>query len=525
MRIPDSRTERPDESWTLSNLLLKRGLEQADFPFVFDVSGPSYTYGEILDRSLRLAAAMRATDVRQGDRVISMIQNSADSVIIMGACALLSAVHVPINVAYVGYLLEHAMNVVDPKLVFVQDEFVGRFDEIDLPPGCVLAVRARDEGAAGSTGQQLNFRSMFDSDPMEIDSITRVGWEDVSTLLFTSGTTGVSKAVIIPWLHLFYSSVGIWQGQELDSSTRIYSPWPINHITGAGAVYLSVLLGGSLVVRDRWSTSEFVADINQFQCTLTTLMAEMVGYIESMPGIEDTSLTHTYATPVNEQLFERMGIRYCINYNCTETNSPIGSVGYTPLPAGCSGRLRAGVDIRLVDEDGNDVPTGTYGELILRTRDRFAMNIGYWGMPEATSDVWRDGWFRTGDLVRVDGSGFFYVAGRLNDRIRVRGENVSPDELEAVVKGSPSVRTATAVGVPINGGEDDIHLFVVPSAGGFDEPAIREFCEAKLPKFMWPTHVVEVSELPTTPTGKIQRAVLRDQLLAEAAAVAPEAPL
>lgn len=513
VKLTADMTERPSTDWVLPQLFIRRGLEQPDTPFLFEVGGSDYTYGEALDRSLRLAAAMRKAGVTKGDRVISMVDNSADSVIIMSACALVSAVHVPINVAYVGHMLQHAFSLVKPKLAFVQDAFVERFAGIELSDSTTLVVR----GNAAASAEHGSFSTMVASSPLDVDSIEPASWDETGTFLFTSGTTGASKAVLIPWLHFYYSSVRTWQGHELDATARFYSPWPINHISGAGATYLTILLGGSLVVRDRWSTNSFLDDVTQYSCTVTTLMAEMVGYVEKMEGTENTPLTHSLVAPITEstqQLFDRMGAKYCTHYSSTETNSPIGSVGYAAVPVGSCGSIRPGVDVRLVDEQGEDVPVGTTGELLVRSHDRGAMNQGYWGMPEATAEAWRDGWFHTGDLLRQDEDGFFYVAGRLKDRIRVRGENVNPDELEAIVKGHPAVASCSAVGAPIEGGEDQIYLFVVPAEQGFDEDSIRAYCEVHLPRFMRPAHILEVETIPATPTGKIQRAVLRDRIIA-----------
>jgi crotonobetaine/carnitine-CoA ligase len=247
-------------------------------------------------------------------------------------------------------------------------------------------------------------------------------------------------------------------------------------------------------------------------------MAEMTGYDERMTGLGSTRLTHVFAAPITGRfvrLMEGLGATFVTNYNSTETNSPIGSVGYDPVPIGSCGRMREGVEYRLVDEAGNDVEPGAAGELLIRTPDRFAMHLGYWGMPDATAKAWKDGWFHTGDLLRVDDDGYWYIPGRLKDRIRVRGENVNPDELEMVVNTCPAVTSSGAVGRPLEEGEDEIVLFVVPAIEAPVTDEVLAHCKAQLPKFMWPVEVIEVQELPATPTGKIQRAVLRDHLTKE----------
>lgn len=502
------RSGRPRADQLLGRLILSRGAEMPDRAFLHEVDGESLTFQGFRDRCLRVAAGLRALGVAREDRVVTMVPNSADSVVLMGATALLGAIHVPINTAYVGYMLEHVLRVAEPTVVVIGAEYQGRLVDLELPDGCTFVVRGE-----GPWDDLVSRPPLCDSD------LPPVGWEDVAALLFTSGTTGVSKAVIVPWLHFYFSSMGIWQGEYLDESLVMFSPWPINHISGSGAAYLTMLLGGQLVVRERWSTSHFVDDLAAYGCTATTLMSETTGYVERMEGLQRTSLRHVFVAPVTTrigQVLSALGARYVTNYNSTETNSPIGSVGYEPVPVGSCGRLREGVEYRVVDDSGNDVPRGTAGELLIRTPDRFAMNLGYWGMPDATAKAWQNGWFHTGDMLRVDEDGFWYMPGRLKDRIRVRGENVNPDELELIVNTCPVVKSSAAVGRPVEGGEDEIVLFVIPVGRGPVAAEIVEFCEQHLPKFMRPAEVIEASDLPLTPTGKVQRSILRESLAKEA---------
>jgi carnitine-CoA ligase len=225
-----------------------------------------------------------------------------------------------------------------------------------------------------------------------------------------------------------------------------------------------------------------------------------------------------FLAPITERsvaLTRRLGVEYSTVFNQTEISAPIASVGYEPVPLGSCGRVRSGgVSVRVVDQQGDDVPVGARGELLVRTEDPTAMSAGYWGMPEATRKAWTDGWFHTGDLLSQDEDGWFYYLGRLKEVIRVRGENVSATELEETVEEHPEVVEAAAVGVPNADLEEDIVLCVRLRSHGTTESddvieQIRTYCAEQLPKFMLPAHVLAVTDFPRTPTGKIRK----DELL------------
>lgn len=508
------RHPRPPEGLMLPSLLASRAVTSPHKVFVREVGGESLTYRELFDRSRALAENLHLLGVRPGDRVTTLLPNSVDSVVVLCAAALAGAIHVPLNNAYMGTLLQHALNVSEPRVMFVDVSLSDRVDnEVTLPEGCRVIWRKGFPDANTPDLAQLSKPGTIPDGPA---SLHQSDWSEICTLLFTSGTTGASKAVAIPWLHLYLSSVRIWQAQELDDRLVLYSPWPVNHISGTGGIYMSMIVGGSIVLRDKWSTSGFVEDVTEHGCTATTLMAEAVGYLRHMPGLSNLPLTHVFVAPVTdyvESLMEEIGAKFATNYNSTEICSPIGTLGWRPVPPGSCGYLREGVQARIVDENGNDVPDGMPGEALFRTDDAAAMNLGYWGMEEATARAWKGGWFHTGDLMRREADGLYYFLGRLKDRLRSRGENVSPDELEAILLRHPDVKQCAAVGRPNEIGEDDIVLYIVSDT--LSEQEVLNYAEGNVPRFMRPREVRLAESLPETPTGKVRRAELREMLLGE----------
>jgi crotonobetaine/carnitine-CoA ligase len=198
-------------------------------------------------------------------------------------------------------------------------------------------------------------------------------------------------------------------------------------------------------------------------------------------------------------------------YNMTEISAPL-ITDPNPTKPGTCGRVRPGVEVRLVDEHDCEVPVGEVGEFIVRTDAPWAMNHGYFAMPEATAVAWRNGWFHTGDLGRRDADGNHYFVDRLKDSIRRRGENISSMEVESELCAHPAVREAAVIAVPSDLAEDEVMAVVAPVPGERLDPAeLIDFLRPRLAYFAIPRYFRFVDELPKTPTSKIQKMPLRQE--------------
>ncbi len=208
---------------------------------------------------------------------------------------------------------------------------------------------------------------------------------------------------------------------------------------------------------------------------------------------------------------QRFGVDVYTIFNMTEVSSPIVS-GPNPAVRGTCGKVRPGVEVRLVDAHDCEVGLGEVGEMLVRTDRPWAMNSGYYKNPRATAQAWRNGWFHTGDAFRQDADGYFYFVDRMKDAIRRRGENISSFEVEADVVQHPAVREVAAIGVPSDLGEEDVMVVVAPVDGAQIDPAeLIEFLRPRMAHFMVPRYLRVVNELPKTPTAKVQKHRLREQ--------------
>lgn len=208
---------------------------------------------------------------------------------------------------------------------------------------------------------------------------------------------------------------------------------------------------------------------------------------------------------------ERFGIDIYTIFNMTEISSPIVSEA-NPGKRGTCGRVRPGVDVRLVDEHDCEVPIGTVGEMLVRTDRPWGMNSGYNENPAATAQAWANGWFHTGDAFRRDEDGYFYFVDRMKDAIRRRGENISSFEVELEVCAHPDVREAAAISVPGEFSEDEVMIVVAAVPGrSIDHHALASFLMQRMPYFMVPRYIRVLDELPKTPSAKVLKSELRKE--------------
>jgi len=208
---------------------------------------------------------------------------------------------------------------------------------------------------------------------------------------------------------------------------------------------------------------------------------------------------------------KRFGVDVYTIFNMTEVSTPIVSEP-NPLKAGTCGKVREGVEVRLVDENDCEVPLGQVGEMIVRTDRPWGMNSGYYKNPKATAEAWRNGWFHTGDAFIQDEDASFYFVDRMKDAIRRRGENISSLEVEAEVQAHPHVLEAAAIAVPSEIGEDEVMVCVSPQPDCFiNPPELIEFLRPRMAYFMVPRYIRVMPDLPKTPTTKVMKHQLRDE--------------
>ena len=499
------------EECVLRYLLEQRVAEAPDEVFViFQQTDEQWTRAEFLEKTLACAAALQALGVRQGDAVMSWLPNGPPAMLVYIALAYIGAVYTPINTAYRGALLEHVIRVAQPRLMIADDRLAERLADVDLGVLETLVVVGPQLPDIG--GITVLPEAALVGAPAALQALERPiePWDD-HLIIYTSGTTGPSKAVLSSYINQWFST----SSAPPLPNQRNMLVGPMFHLSGAGNLYTTLRQGGSIVMLEAFSTQTFWRDVRKYNITSGILLGAMTTFLlKEPPSPEDKThgLKRVMMIPLSDdsQAFaERFGVDVRTAYNMTEICTPIVS-DFNPTVKGTAGRLRDGCEARIVDENDIELPDGQVGELMLRTQLPWMLNSGYYNNPEATAKAWRNGWFHTGDAMRRDADGNYFFTDRIKDAIRRRGENISSFEVEKEVLAHPAVRDAAVIPVESELSEDEV-LAVITLVDGvrLDFAELIAFLRPRLAHFMIPRYVRIMERLPTTPTNKVEKFVLR----------------
>jgi carnitine-CoA ligase len=495
--------ELPFDQQTIPRLLESWLGERGDMTLVRHPGGER-TYAEQRDAVARLAGTLAAAGVERGDRVAAMSGNRIELLDLFLACGWLGAILVPLNVASRGAQLDHMLTNAQPKLLVVERERLEQLDYLDALPDSLAARWVLDDDFPGYGAAVA---------PADV----RPG--DTLTILYTSGTTGLSKGVICPHAQLYWYGLVTARSLRLRDGDVCYTVLPQFHVNALNTFVQAALVGGTYAFDERFSASRFFSRARDAGATSTYLLGAMVGILLKHEVSADD---HAHSIRVAlapggtaEQALEferRFGIEVVEGYGSTETSMPFcNRIDGSYWPAKM-GKVLPGFEARVVDEDDVEVPPGTPGELVLRADAPFAFAQGYWRMPDRTVEAWRNLWFHSGDRVVRDEDGVYTFLDRLKDAIRRRGENISSLEVEQVLLAHPDVAQASVIPVPSELAEDEVMAVVVLRAGAEPDPeAIVHWCEPRLAYFAIPRYLDFVDELPLTENGKVRKFLLRER--------------
>jgi crotonobetaine/carnitine-CoA ligase len=334
--------------------------------------------------------------------------------------------------------------------------------------------------------------------------------------MYTSGTTGVSKGVLVSQAHA-YTYASREDEERPRRADRVLVTLPLFHLAGQWyGVYQALIARAQCVLEPAFSVSRFWPLVREHGITVTVLlgaMAELLQQQPPQPDDADNPLELAIMAPLASDVSgfrARFGIEPAAVYGMSEVGAVLSGPPET-IVGGEAGFPRDGYRLRLVGEDGAEVATGEIGELWVRPDHPETVLAGYHHLPEKTAETIRDGWVHTGDAFRRDGEGRYFFADRMKDALRRRGENISSFEVERVVNEFPAVYESAVVAVPSSLTEDEIKVVVVPRPGEHIDPtALTHFLIERLPYFMVPRYVQTADELPRTPTQKVIKHLLRD---------------
>ena len=504
----------PYESRTLPRILSLQAARHGDKALIASASR-SITYAGAPEVAARSAGRLAAAGIQTGDRVIAFLPNGMDLIELWFGAAWLGAVLAPINTAFRGPQLHHALALAEPALIVTGPQLLEHLRD----PEVRTAVKSRI-CITGMT-DTADFSGDLPATPLPAAGeplaahAARPG--DPIAILYTSGTSGPSKGVICPHAQFFWW--GVLTGEALDITPEdvLFTTLPFFHTNALNSMWQALLAGATFTFAERFSASRFWDQAKQAGATVTYLLGAMVHILLKAPpgtGEKDhpmrVGLSPATSPELVDQFHQRFGVRLIEGYGSTETNMIMSNVtgGYAP---GTMGRVQPGFEVRIVDENDCEVPCGAPGELVVRHSEPFSVANGYFANPEATASAWRNLWFHTGDRVVCDEQGIYHFLDRIKDAIRRRGENISSWEVEQALLSHPDIKNAAVVGVPAQVGEEDVMAFIVPRDGNQPEPdAVIRFLADRIARFAIPRYLEFADELPLTENGKVKKYMLKE---------------
>jgi crotonobetaine/carnitine-CoA ligase len=506
---------------TLTGMLAGQAESQPD-KIALTIVGENLSYADLIARSNALARGLSTLGIGRGDVVATLAENSADQILLQFACARLSAIEVMLNTAYRATFLTHQLNVSSARVIVVDHDLLPAVIDVleDLPALKHIIVR-------GGPGQELrlehvtvtSIRELHAHSQAELTDVADPKWTDASTIAFTSGTTGLSKGAVLSQNYLCsfarIESMIWYRGPE----DTFYSCGPLFHLAAKGIGVLGSIYRGVRCVQDeRFSVSQYWDRIREENCNVSLMLGSMAMLLWTREPSPQESIDTVVCIPapppsLQEAMATRWGCKFESNYGLSEA-APVSRSGQDiPLRPGSSGKIVSEFfDVRIFDDDDVEVADGTVGEVVIRANAPHVMFDGYYRNPEATLEKYRNLWFHTGDLGRVDEDGYFYFIDRKDDYLRRRGENISSYEVEAAIVRHPDVIEAAVVGVDSEMLEQEVRAVIVLRSGAdLDAERLTRFCIEHLPYFAVPRYVEFVDDLPRTPSGKVEKHKLRAQ--------------
>ncbi|MEU7811992.1 AMP-binding protein [Pseudonocardia sp. NPDC049154] len=514
--MPDGYLDTiPPRDLTVVRLLERRAADSPDGTF-FSWADDTTTFGEFNAAVNRMARRLQHEGVTPGTHVAVLMDTSPDYLTLWFALAKVGAVEIPINTAYLGEMLHHQLTSSTATVCVADAAYAERIVQIapSIPRLEHLYVRGRPSPIIGAASR--DFAVLLAAD-VETDPGLDVDHDSTAGIIFTSGTTGPSKGVLLS--HHYLAAYGTMYADinGLRSDDVLLNFLPFFHVGAKFLTIATLVCGGRMRLLPRLSISTFLDEVTRHGVTNFVAVGGVCNMLLSKPPRPDdtqSSIRTIYAVPdpadIHEEMERRFGCRMTTVYGSTEVGLPIFRGVDDDYRPGSCGRQSPYYEVRVVDEHDNEVPVGEPGELVIRPRRPYLVGSGYIGMPERTVEAWRNLWLHSGDRGRMDADGWFYFEDRATDSLRRRGENISSFEVETLVTGHPAVSEAIAVAAAADVGEDDVWVLVTLRDGMDVEPEeLLRYCAEKMPYFMVPRYLDIVQDFPRTPTAKVEKYKLR----------------
>ncbi len=471
-----------------------------------------FTYSEWDERIDRLAAHLASLGVARGERVGVLAPNTTDTLEVQFACFRLGAIFVPLNIRLTVHELEFILTDAGARLLVYDHEFDTM--AVDLKARCNIA-HLLQYGAP--------YEQAIEASP-RLEQRNDVQMTDVSTIMYTSGTTGRPKGAMITHLMSFINCINLGLPARITPSTVHLSVLPLFH-TGGLNCYTNPAIhaGGAVLIMRAFDPGDALRLIGDANIGITHFFGvpSIYQFLCQHPAFPHTDVSRVEVAGVGGapmpvpllKIWQERGLALMQGYGMTETSPAVLALDPEDAArkAGSTGKPVLHADVKIVDADGAEVKPGEMGELWVKGPN---ITPGYWNRPDANKTSFTDGWLHTGDAARMDEEGFYYIVDRTKDMYISGGENVYPAEVEDVLYQLPQIAEAAVIGAPDETwGETGMAIVAVKPGQTITEAAIVAHCRERLARFKCPQRVAFVEALPRNATGKVHKPTLRRTFL------------
>jgi len=473
-------------------------------------TGERMSYRAFNRRCNQLAHGLASLGIGAGSFVGVMLRNSIEYLLCTYALKKLGAVEVSLNVDFRGRSLVRTVNLTGSAVLITSDEFLTPLTQVAGRLTDLKTLIMVDEPTSRVPSREhIQLRDLYS--PKTHNPVGPNDDTEFAAVLFTSGSTGFSKGLEVSHRYLICNATLVAEAYALGRDDCVYTPWPLHHYGAAACEVLATILsGGRIVLRSRLSISRFWVEVRETGATWAMMMGGCQKWLSDRdPAPEDRNHQLRFVWggpfPVNRPRFEkRFGVKTGYCYGLSDIGNPCIQSLDTPEPANSCGKVRSDLfDIRIVDDNDDEVPMGSVGEIVCRPLEPDIILKGYFGQPEYTLEAFRNLWFHTGDLGQFDEQGHLYFIDRKKQVLRHSAENILPAEIGEVINSHPAVRDCAVVGVPNEVNEHDVAVFIVCNPGASLTPeGVRSHCRGELAHFMVPSIVRIIDEMPMTSTEK-----------------------
>ncbi|MBQ03126.1 hypothetical protein CL673_00200 [Candidatus Bathyarchaeota archaeon] len=491
--------------------------------------GIKYTYVGLSERVDRLAKSLLGLGVSKGDRVAFLQVNCRQSVETYFAAATIGAIYVPLNYRAKAQELVYILNDAEANVLYIGERYIDLvnsiIDSLTLKPA-LISLEKRHSGMP-------YYEDLISSSPLG-DISAELNPDDTTVLLYTAGTTGLPKGVL-----LSHNSFTIYILENVDPADpeaheTILISVPMYHVAGMQAMLVSIYGGRTIVMERQFQTEESMELIESEKVSRAIVVPTMLKQIIDYPDFAKRDLSSlkviTYgAAPMPIDVIRKAvellpGVSFINAFGQTETSSTITMLGPEDHVIEGSdeereiklkrlssiGKALPDIEVKVVNQDGKGLVPNKIGEIV--ARGARVMNE-YWKSEKLDKQIIdKDGWIHTGDMGYMDVDGYFYLAGRSSDMIIRSGENISPAEIEAILLSHAKIEDAAVIGIPDEEwGEQPLAIVVLAREESSSADEIIEYCRSKIASYKKPRGIIFVNELPRNPMGKVLKRELREK--------------